>query len=134
MMKKNVFVVLVTVCSVVLASHTVVGSLMPSIGSMFSWESTFHDFGKVELNKPVEHVFSFRNTGDEPLIISKVKASCGCTVANYTKEPIAPGELGTVSARYDAAKLGSFNKTVSVTANTGDEIVVLKINGQVVAE
>ncbi len=133
-MKKNFFIVLVTVFSVALASHSVIGSLLPRVGSIFTWESTSYDFGKVKLNKPVEHEFSFRNTGDQPLIISKVKASCGCTVANYTKEPIAPGEYGKVSARYDAAKVGTFNKTVSVTANTGNEVVVLKINGEVISE
>ena len=99
--------------------------------AIFKWETTIHDFGTIKKNEPVEHEFTFINEGDLPLIISSAKASCGCTVAAYTKEPIAPGGEGKVTARYDAAKVGAFAKTVTVNANTADGAVVLNLKGEV---
>jgi len=132
MKKKTLLVAIFTVLSVAMASQSVMGYFYSTIGSVFLWESTTHDFGAIDQNKAVEHEFTFTNEGDFPLIISTVKASCGCTVAEYTKEPIAPGAKGTVSARYDAAKVGAFTKTVTVSANTGSEAVVLTFKGNVV--
>jgi len=117
----------------VFATTSVIGKIAELTGPLFTWESTAHNFGKIEKDKPVEHLFNFTNKGDVPLIISSVKASCGCTVANYTKEPIAPGKTGFVSARYNAAKVGVFNKTVTVMANTGTDAIVLKLSGEVSA-
>ncbi len=133
-MKKQMFLVgLLTVVSVTLASQSVMGFLASATSSVFEWESTSHDFGTLEQNKPAEHRFTFINEGNEPLIISSAKASCGCTVADYSREPIAPGEKGFVSASYDAAKIGAFTKTVTVAANTGTDAVVLTLKGEVVA-
>ena len=126
-------VTLLTVVSVTLASQSVMGYLTSTTSSMFVWESTTFDFGSLEQNKPAEHRFTFINEGDVPLIISSAKASCGCTVADYSKDPIAPGGRGFVSARYNAAKVGAFTKTVTVAANTGAEAVVLTLKGAVVA-
>lgn len=104
-----------------------------ALDEIMLWDSKTHDFGKIEQNISAEHSFSFVNEGNEPLLISSVKASCGCTVAEYTKEPIAPGEKGEVLARYNAKKVGAFSKTVTVTANTSDETVLLTLKGEVVA-
>ena len=104
-----------------------------SLKSVFLWDTKVYDFGKIEQNVAVEHVFKFVNDGDTPLLVSGVKASCGCTVAEYTKEPIAPGGTGEVLARYDAAKAGLFSKTVTVRANTSEEAVVLTLKGEVQA-
>ena len=98
----------------------------------FAWLTTTHDFGKIKVNKPVTHEFRFKNSGDAPLVISSVKASCGCTVAAYSKDPIPPGAEGFVKATYDAAKVGVFNKTVTVNANAEESIVQLSIKGEVV--
>ena len=124
-------VAMFTVVSVIMASQSVVGYLSNTVGSMFLWESTTHDFGTIIQSEPVEHEFSFTNNGDLPLIIASAKASCGCTVADYTKEAIAPGQQGVVTARYNAAKAGAFTKTVTVTANTDIEAVVLTLKGEV---
>ena len=107
---------------------------MADLDSVMSWDTKTHDFGKIEQNKIAEHRFTFVNEGSKPLLISKVKASCGCTVAEYTKEPIPPGAIGEVKARYDAKKIGAFNKTVTVTANTNDETVLLTLRGEVVGK
>ena len=98
----------------------------------FSWAETSFDFGKIKVNKPVTHEFSFINAGDTPLVITSVQASCGCTVAKYSKDAIAPGSSGYVTATYNAARVGVFTKTVTVNANTGSGAVVLTVKGEVV--
>ena len=98
---------------------------------VFSWEVTEYDFGKIQQNVPVTHEFKFQNTGSAPIIISKVKGSCGCTVTEYSKEPVLPGEWGKVKATFNAAAMGKFTKTVTVTANTEGGPVVLRFRGEV---
>jgi hypothetical protein len=100
--------------------------------AIFNWLETTFDFGKIKQNKPVTHEFDFVNKGTSPLIISSVKASCGCTVAEYSKDPIAPGQQGFVKATYNAAHAGAFTKTVTINANTDNAAVVLTIKGEVV--
>lgn len=97
----------------------------------FKWENTTFDFGKIKHNVPVSHKFTFTNNGDAPLVISSVQASCGCTVTEYSKDPILPGAEGYVNATYNAASIGVFNKTVTVNANTSEGTVQLSIKGVV---
>src|SRR5688572_4250802 len=73
----------------------------------FNWTSTTFDFGEIKANVPASHQFTFTNTGDSPLVIVSVQASCGCTVAEYTKTPIEPGQTGFIKATYNAAKVGA---------------------------
>ena len=135
-MKKTVLmsalslVLLVPVMSQNLVSYSF-DDLGRDLAALFEWEETTHNFGKIAKDVPVTHEFSFTNRGETPLIISNVKGSCGCTVTDYTKESIAPGESGMVKATYNAAKVGTFHKTVKVTANTEDGPVVLSIKGEV---
>lgn len=110
------------------AVHSTSSEFLPPA---FSWTMTVHDFGKIALNKPVTHEFRFKNSGNSPLIISSVQASCGCTVTDYSKDPIAPGAEGFVKATYNAAKSGIFTKTVTVNANSGESVVRLMIKGEV---
>ncbi len=100
----------------------------------FKWESnTTHDFGKIPQGTPASTTFEFVNNGKTDLILSNVKPSCGCTTPEYTKEPIAPGGKGTIKATYNAAGAGVFNKSITVTSNAGDP-VVLYIKGEVQAK
>jgi hypothetical protein len=99
---------------------------------VFTWAETQHDFGKIKVGVPVSHEFTFTNTGDVPLIISTVQASCGCTVTAYTKDPIAPKGKGFVKATFNAASVGVFSKTLTVNANTEEGVVYLTIKGEVV--
>lgn len=101
-------------------------------GAFFAWEKTTHDFGKIVQNKPVTYVFEFTNTGDSPLVITNAQGSCGCTVPSYPKEPIGPGEKGEIKVSFNAASMGVFNKTVTITANT-DKPATLTIKGEVTA-
>lgn len=100
--------------------------------AVMSWSMTEYDFGKIEQNKPVTAEFKFQNTGNTPLMVVSVKGSCGCTVAQYTKGEIMPGQFGEVTATYNAAKVGVFNKTVTVNANTGEGPIILRVKGEVV--
>lgn len=93
-----------------------------------------HDFGTIPQNIPVTYNFSFTNTGKDPLVITGAQGSCGCTVPDYTKEAIAPGAKGTVKVTYNAAALGTINKTVTVNTNSATTpVVVLSIGGEVKA-
>ncbi len=83
------------------------------------FEETTFDFGTVKQGEKVTHIFKFRNTGDEPLIISNAKATCGCTVPRWPKEPIAPGEGGEIEVAFDTkGKSNKQNKKITITANT----------------
>ena len=80
----------------------------------------------------VDHVFSFVNEGDAPLIISSATASCGCTVPVWPKAPIAPGEQAEIKVQFNSrSKPGVQNKTVTVTANTYPKVTRLKIKANV---
>jgi hypothetical protein len=115
------------------ASSNVIPAVISHIlGAVWKWEKTEHSFGKIEQNKAASFEFQFTNTGNDPVIITNVQASCGCTTPSYSKEPVMPGQIGKVTAAYNAAAMGNFTKTVTVTANT-DKPIVLTISGEVVA-
>ena len=99
--------------------------------SEITWEEDSFNFGEIEQGTPVSHEFTFKNTTKQTILITNVRASCGCTATNYTKTPIKPGETGTVTATYNARNGGNFNKTVTVTTNDSDVKKVLKIKGKV---
>lgn len=96
--------------------------------------SETHDFGKIEQGKPATYMFEFKNTGTDPIIISDATASCGCTKPTWSREPIMPGKTGSVSATYNAAAMGPFNKSVTVTSNGETQSVVLYLKGEVVSK
>ncbi len=100
--------------------------------SPVSWKSEQIDLGEIPQNKPKEVDFEFKNTGKTAVIITNVKASCGCTATDYTKTPIQPGETAKVKATYNAAAKGAFSKTVTVTTNAEDAPKVLSFKGTVI--
>jgi hypothetical protein len=93
-------------------------------------ESSF-DFGSIKKGEKVNHSYTFTNTGSEPLIITNAKASCGCTVPDWPKEPIAPGEGGEIPVVFDGRSAGNQNKTITITANTNPPKTRLTIRGKV---
>ncbi len=99
--------------------------------AVFSWEQQVYDFAEIPQGKPVTTTFNYTNNGEMPLIISNVQTSCGCTVADYTKDPVLPGKSGYVKVTYNAANSGVFNKAVTITANTETGSQVLFIKGKV---
>ena len=100
----------------------------------FKFDKESYDFGKVTLGKPVSIDFKFTNTGEEPLIISKVETSCGCTVPEYTQTPVKKGESGVIKVTYTPAGAPMpFSKIVTITSNAKTSTKVLYIKGETVA-
>lgn len=97
-----------------------------------TFEKTTHDFGTFSEDDPVvTATFKFKNSGDTPLIIHQAVASCGCTVPEYTKEPIKPGGKGEIKVTYNGAGRfpGKFRKTITIHSNADNELVRLYIKG-----
>ena len=98
----------------------------------FKFEKEVYDFGKVTDGDVVTYDFKFKNIGNSPLIISSATATCGCTVPEYPKEPVAPGADGVIRVVFNSAgKPGMQNKIVSITANTIPSLTELNILGMV---
>jgi len=89
------------------------------------------DYGQITKGSDGLRVFEFTNTGTEPLVISDVKSSCGCTVPEKPKDPIAPGKTGEIKVKYDTKRVGPIRKTVTVYSNADEPIKALKIKGEV---
>ena len=98
------------------------------------WEKTVNDFGEIEQGTPKEAQFKLTNEGKEPLLIQTAKAGCGCTNLKYSQEPVLPGKSTIVAATYNAAAMGQFNKSVTVTTNADPNPVLLMIKGTVIAK
>lgn len=99
----------------------------------FQFKEDTWDFGNIPMGIPVTHTFEFNSTGKNPVVISQATASCGCTTPVWSKEPVMPGKMGTVAVTYNAAREGSFVKTVTVLSNTGDP-KYLTIKGNVIVK
>ncbi|MDP2160717.1 MAG: DUF1573 domain-containing protein [Flavobacterium sp.] len=97
-----------------------------------AWKAEVYDFGDIKKGTPVSHDFTFTNTTKQTVLITNVKASCGCTATDYTKTPVKPGETAYVKATYNAAAPGAFSKTVTVTLNENETPKVLTIKGKVI--
>lgn len=106
-------------------------------GPVMKFEDRTHNFGEIPLKGgKVSHDFKFINDGTEPLIISKAKGSCGCTVPKYPKGPIMPGEEASVKVVFSPkGKKGKIHKTVTITHNSGvpgeSKQVKLNIGGRI---
>jgi hypothetical protein len=97
-------------------------------------EASTLDYGTIAHNSDGTRILKFTNTGDAPLIITNVKASCGCTVPSYSKTAVLPNEKGEIMVKYNTKKMGAFNKTVTITSNAEVPQQTFKIKGIVVAE
>lgn len=93
----------------------------------FEWTETEYDFGTINEDDVVTHTYTFKNTGEAPLIIEGVRPSCGCTAPNWTKTPIPVGGEGVIDVKFDSkGKPNAQNKTVTVTSNTWPKQTVLR--------
>jgi Protein of unknown function (DUF1573) len=90
------------------------------------------DYGTIEKGSDGVRVFEFKNTGDAPLIISKVTSSCGCTIPKKPDGPILPGETGKIEVKYDTNRVNPIRKTITVISNADTPTVALKIKGEVI--
>jgi hypothetical protein len=116
----------------VILGFTITASAQDSQKPEFKFNQEKHDFGKIPQGKPVTTVFEYTNVGSEPLILTEVRPTCGCTIADYTKTPVLKGAKGTISITYNAAVASPFSKTIVVTSNAKTPVKNLIILGEVV--
>lgn len=101
----------------------------------FTFNEEFFDFGDIQEGDQAVHVFEFKNTGDVPLVITSARGSCGCTVPDYPRTPINPGEKGNIKVSFDSnGRPGRNDKTVTIDANTVPRTTVLKITSNVIGK
>jgi hypothetical protein len=128
---KNLFLSLGIMFIAVLGMNTVNAQIEKGAKIEFSKET--HDYGNIKYGGEPYCNFEFKNTGDEPLIISNAKGSCGCTVPEWPKEPIAPGAKGVIRVKYDTNRPGPINKNVTITSNAKTNPKEIFIKGSVLA-
>ena len=102
-----------------------------SAQGVLTFEKEVHDFGSLTQGVPATYGFVAKNTGTEPVVISHVQASCGCTTPEWSKEPILPGKTTIIKAGYNSASLGAFNKALTITSNGTPESQAVFIKGVV---
>ncbi len=103
-------------------------------GADIEFEKEVHDFGNMKQHGDASTEFKFTNTGTEALIISNAKGSCGCTVPEWPREPIAPGASAAIKVRYDSKRVGPINKSVTITSNASNSPTkVIRIKGNIEA-
>ncbi len=101
-------------------------------GALMTPDESKFEFGTVKQGDVVEHTFTFKNTGTEPLVVTNVGVSCGCTTPEYTKDPVLPGKSGKITARFNTAgKMGQQNKVLTVSSNNSAGNVELSLTGTV---
>ena len=99
---------------------------------VIEYEESVFDFGTVKEGDIVEHSFTFKNTGSQPVILSQVAASCGCTTPDYTKTPVLPGETGEIKVSFNSAgQTGVQQKIVTVSSNAENSVSTVQIKGTV---
>ena len=124
-MKKYLLITLMLVCAFTYANAQKQADI--------KFDKTTMDLGKFPESNPVQKcTFTFTNTGNAPLIINQAIASCGCTVPEYTKEPVAPGKTGTINVTYNGKGKfpGFFKKTITIRTNGKTEMTRLYISGE----
>jgi hypothetical protein len=99
---------------------------------VITFEKTTHDYGTVTKGGDGTCEFKFKNNGVEPLILSNVSSSCGCTVPEWPREPILKGKSASIKVKYDTNRIGAINKTVTVMSNAKVASIQLRIVGNVV--
>ena len=99
---------------------------------VITFDKVVHDYGTIVQNSDGGCEFEFTNDGKEPLILSRPKSSCGCTVPTWPKQPILPGKSDAIKVTYSTNRVGPFNKTVTIYSNASNNPIKLQIKGKVV--
>ena len=101
-------------------------------GPQIQFETDKFDFGTIKQGDIVDHTFKFKNVGTQPLVISNIGVSCGCTTPDWTKEPVMPGKTGTVTAKFNSAgKMGMQNKVLTIESNSAAGNAMVSLVGTV---
>lgn len=137
-MKKVLFLALSLAVAGAAQAQTTATAAAPAAGAakaagpQIQFEEVKYDFGSVVQGGTVDHTFKFKNVGTAPLIISNIGVSCGCTTPEWTKEPIAPGKTGTISAHFNSAgKMGMQNKVLTIDSNSAAGSTTVALVGEV---
>ncbi len=130
-MKKVLFTMLMFFVAAV-ATNSVLAQEVSQDGAKIKFDKEVHDYGTIKNGADGTCTFDFTNTGNQPLIISNAKGSCGCTVPSWPKEPVTPGQTATITVKYDTKRTGAINKSVTITSNAVNEPTkVIRIKGNV---
>lgn len=129
---KSLFLTL-TLFAVVLVNPTFAQDEAPvdPNAPVIEFQSEEVDFGTIDKNSDPVRTITFKNTGKSPLVITNCKGSCGCTVPECPKDPIMPGQTGSLKVRYDTSRVGAINKTVTVKSNASNSTVYIKVVGKI---
>ncbi|GAB1417593.1 hypothetical protein MASR2M12_03580 [Bacteroidales bacterium] len=131
-MKNFIFSVVLLISSLTIFAQDLQKSTTPQNGPEITFTETSHDYGTILLNGNGTFEFEFKNTGNEPLILSQPRSSCGCTVPSWPRQPILPGESEKIKVTYNTSIKGKFQKSVTVVSNAiTNKNVVLTIKGEV---
>lgn len=99
-----------------------------------TFETLVHDYGNIQQGDNGTCEFVFKNTGKADLILTNCRASCGCTVPTWPKDPIAPGKKAVITVKYNTNRIGAINKSITVESNAVNNRVILNIKGNVAAK
>jgi len=128
-MKKSILIICAFVlCSVGLFAQA---PAVPAAQDSILFKSIVHDYGTIVQGSDGTCEFVFTNKGEAPLVLSNVRASCGCTVPQWPQEPILPGKSSSIKVSYNTNNVGNFSKTITVNSNAINNTVVLQIQGNV---
>ena len=119
--------------SLVAGMLTAVSFAQDKVSDVAKFESETINFGKIKQGVPQKGTFVVTNVGKTPLIIEQANPTCGCTISDYTKEPIAPGKTGVINATYNAAAMGHFEKHLTVKFAGINEMKSITFTGDVLA-
>lgn len=132
-MKKLLIILAVSFAAFQLTAQTSQETPPPNPNApVITFDKVVHDYGTILQNSDGSCEFKFTNDGKEPLILSRPKSSCGCTVPTWPKQPILPGKNNTIKVTYATSRVGPFNKTVTVYSNASNNPIKLRIKGKVV--
>ena len=129
-MKKSIFIIssLIFLSSAVLFAQE---ERKANPKDQMAFETLSHDYGSLVYDADGTYDFKFTNNADKPIVVTNVKASCGCTTPSWPKEPIQPGKTGSITVKYNTKLAGTFNKTVQVFSTAENSPVKLIVRGKV---
>lgn len=132
-MKKSILIICAFVVSSIglFAQTPVQAPAQPGTQDSIVFVTMMHDYGTIVQGSDGACEFKFTNKGKLPLVLSNVKASCGCTVPEWPQEPILPGKTSSIKVKYNTNNQGNFSKTITVNSNAINNTVILQIKGNV---
>jgi hypothetical protein len=135
---KKVFVLALSLTCAGFAAQAQTAAVKPAnaqvkpAGPQIQFDEMKYDFGTAKQGDVVKHVFKFKNVGTQPLVISNIGVSCGCTTPEWTKDPVMPGKTGSITANFNTAgKMGMQNKVLTIESNSAAGNAMVSVVGEV---